>query len=303
MFKGDDEEIVVVSDSQEKEVCYGRLEHTKVQAHQLPCPSGKAVYLSKGDWPGMKLQLKRFPGKDYIIRVIDPMGKDFGNVDLKTSLVLAKIMDSKNPRFRTQARLNTRKREPDEYPGKECSTYLEMTINLYGPKNRVTQIGKFLSQRQIFLRTPFMVDHGTEVINPHQPAIVAPRSSVGSTASAYGIAPGTGYVNRTVEEVRSDVIDMFDSLQRSENLPAMDADPRVTTELLEHQKQGLYFLTNKEKARVFSHKDEDNSSMWRLKYRNNGQRTYYNVITGKEESGKPPEVLGGILADMVSLLS
>ena len=32
--------------------------------------------------------------------------------DLKTSLGLAKIMDSRNPRFRTQARLNARKKQP-----------------------------------------------------------------------------------------------------------------------------------------------------------------------------------------------
>ena len=51
------------------------------------------------------------------------------------------------------------------------------------------------------------------------------------------------------------------SQQKSENLPEMDADPRITTELLSHQKQGLYFLTNKEKERIFSDKEEDNSSL------------------------------------------
>ena len=296
---GDEEEVVIVSDSQEKEVCYGRLDSTKVQAHALPCPSGKAVYLSKNDWPNMKLQLRRLPGKDNIIRVIDPTGKDFGNVDLRTSLGLAKIMDSRNPRFRTQARLNARKKQPGDFPGKECSEYFDMTINLYGPKNKASVMGRYLSQRQIWLRTPFMVDAGVEVMNPHQPAVVAPRTSQATQhASA---TPSTGYVSRTVEEIRSDVIGMFDSLEQSENLPEMDADPRITTELLSHQKQGLYFLRNKEKERIFSDKEEDNNSLWRLKFRPNGQRMYYNIITGKEEHSKPPEVLGGILADMMGL--
>lgn len=298
---GDDEEeeIVVVSDSQEKEVCYGRLQRTKVSAHQLPCPSGKAVYMSKGDWPAMRLQLKRFPGKDNIIRVIDPMGKDFGNVDVKTSSALARIMDSKNPRFRTQARIPIRKRQPNDYAGKECSEYFDITINLYGPKVKAQSLGRFLKQRNVLLGPPFMVDNGIEVVNPHQPADTPPRTPFGGTQGTPRVAPG--YVVRTAEEIHNDIVGMFDSLEQSDNLPEIEADPRVTTPLLSHQKQGLYFLTTKEEQRVFSDNDEDNNSLWRLKYRSNGSPTYYNVITGTEERNKPPEVLGGILADMMGL--
>ena len=296
----DEEEIVLVSDSNEKEVCYGRLEGTKVHAHQLPCPNGKAVFLSKAQWPSMKLQLRRYPGKDSIIRVIDPQGKDFGNVDVRTSLALAKIMDSKNPKFRPQARLTARNRKNDEYPSKECSEYLDMTVNLYGPKSKAQVVGKFLSQKNLWLRPPFMVDANTEILNPHAPVVAVSRTS-NSGAHLANAGPGSGYVTRTVEEVRSDVIGMFDSLQQSENLPEADTDRRVTTELLSHQKQGLYFLTEKEKGRVFSEVEENNNSLWRLKLHDNGRRSYYNVITGKEERTKPPEVLGGILADMMGL--
>lgn len=78
----------------------------------------------------MNLNLRRHPGKDNIIRVIDPDGKDFGTVDVKTSFRLAKIMDNKNPKYRTQAKLQLRPRKPDEYPGKPCSEYMKMAINL-----------------------------------------------------------------------------------------------------------------------------------------------------------------------------
>ena len=280
-------------------MCYGRLQHTKVQAHQLPCPGGKSVYISRSDWPAMRLQLKRFPGKDNIIRVIDPMGKDFGNVDLKTSLALARIMDSKNPRFRTQARILIRKRQPNDYPGKECSEYFDITINLYGPKAKAQPLGRFLRQRNVLLGPPFMVDNGIEVVNPHQPDDTPPRTSSGGTQSAARMA--SGYVVRTAEEIHNDIVGMFDSLEQSENLPEIEADPRITTPLLGHQKQGLYFLTSKEEKRVFSENDEENNSLWRLRYRSNGPPTYYNVITGTEERNKPPEVLGGILADMMGL--
>ena len=295
---GDDEDVVLVCDSADKEVCYGRLDHAKVQAHLVPNPSSKSTLLGRNDWPAMKIKLHRFPGKDNIIRVVDPTGKDFGNVDVRTSLGLARIMDSKNPRFRTQARLNLRRRKPDEYPGKECSEYLDMILNLYGPKSSAVRIGKFLSQKQLYLRAPFSVDTGIEVVNPHAP-VIAPRTSLPGMSA--GLVTTAGYVSRTVEEIRSDVIGMFDSLEKSDNLPEMEPDPKIITPLLSHQKQGLYFMTHREKERVYSDEEEGNNSLWRLKLRANGQRMYYNIITGHEERTKPPEVLGGILADMMGL--
>ena len=295
---GDDDDVVLVRDSADKEVCYGRLDHAKVQAHLVPNPSLKSTLLGRNDWPAMKIKLHRFPGKDNIVRVLDPAGKDFGNVDVRTSLGLARIMDSKNPRFRTQARLNLRKRKLDEYPEKECSEYLDMTLNLYGPKSSAVKIGRFLSQKQLYLRPPFSVDAGIEVFNPQVPND-APRTSLPGMSA--GLTTTVGYVSRTVEEIRSDVIGMFDSLEKSENLPEMEPDSRITTSLLSHQKQGLYFMTTKEQERVFSDDEEGNNSLWRLKIRPNGQRMYYNIITGHEERTKPPEVLGGILADMMGL--
>lgn len=288
--------MVVTKESNDKEVCYGRLDKTKVQAHAVPYPSAKATYLGKNEWPSMKVQLGRFPGSDNIIRVMDPTGKDFGNVDVKTSLGLRMIMDCRSPKFRTQARLNLRKKKPGEIAGSPCSEYFDMTINLYGPKSKVITIGRFLSQKQIFLRTPFMVDHGYEVCNPHEQ-----KNGNLSMSRTPGISATGGYVSRTIEEIRSDVLGMFDSLEKSENLPEMEPNPMITTILLVHQKQGLHFMTNKERDRVFSEKEEGNSSLWRLRTRPNGQVIYYDVITGKEERSKPPEVLGGILADMMGL--
>ena len=291
---------MVVSDSGDKEVCYGRIDKTKVLAHLVPTPDPKAFYASKTDWPTMRLQLRRYPGENYIIRVLDPAGKDFGNVDVKTSLGLVPVMDSIRPKIRVQARLAPRKKKMGEMPGAPISEYLDMTINLYGPKRSVVNVGKFLSQKQLYLRTPYYVDKGVELCNPHavqNPTL--PRTSLPGTSTGGGSS--SGYVTRTVEEIRSDVLGMFDSLEKSENLPELEQDARVTTPLLSHQKQGLYFMTNKEKAQVLSDTEVDDKSLWRVKLRPNGQRMYVNVITGSEERSRPPEVLGGILADMMGL--
>ena len=270
----------------------------------------------------MRISLRRHPGKDNIIRVIDPCDRDFGNIDIKTargyvhhrhhfiflriafvadlSCRLVRIMDSKAPKFRLQAKLAMRVRKPNEIPGKEVSEYYDILLNLYGPKKNAVGIGRHLSQKQVWLRTPISSDAGIEVCNPHAPVVSsAPRTSYGGPHNHY--SSGNGYVTRTVEEIRNDVVGMFDSLQKSEDMPEMDASTLLKTSLLKHQKQGLFFLSNREKARVFSDKEEDNTSLWRLRYRSNGKPSYYNVITGKEEVERPPEVLGGILADMMGL--
>ena len=208
-------------------------------------------------------------------------------------------MDSLKPRFRFQAKLNMRVRKPNEIPGKEVSEYYDLNLNLYGPKKNASGIGRHLSQKQVWLRTPTSSDANIEICNPHASAVVAAPRTSGGSYNSYG--SGNGYVTRTVEEIRSDVIGMFDSLQKSESLPEMETSPLLKTPLLSHQKQGLYFLTNREMACVFSDKEEDNNSLWRLRHRSNGKPSYYNVITGKEEVDRPPEVLGGILADMMGL--
>ena len=288
---------MVVGDNLDETVCYGRIEGTKVQAHKVPFPGMKATYFTKTEWPGMKLKLMRYPGNNAIIRIEDPTGQDFGNVDVKTSIGLAKLMDS-NFHLRTQARLNVRKKKPNEFPGTPCSEYYDMTVNLYGPRRHVQHIGNFLSQKQIYLRVPYHVDPGVEVCNPHAPAKALPRTSLSALSASTGVAH---YVTRTIEEVRNDVLGMFDSLEKSENLPEMEPDPRIITSLLSHQKQGLSFMTNREKARVYGDQKEGNDPLWRMNIRPDGQRRYINVITGKEERIQPPEVLGGILADMMGL--
>ncbi|MCJ1282251.1 hypothetical protein MMC26_001574 [Xylographa opegraphella] len=294
-----DDDVTAVENMNDREVCYGRIDNAKVQAHMVPTPNPKATYLSKTDWPSIKLHLQRYPGKNMIIRVMDPAGKDFGNIDVRTSLGLSPVMDSHFSNVRIQARLDPRKKKPNEFPGQFCSEYYNATINLYGPRSTAIGIGRFLSQKQVFLRAPFGVDKGIEVLNPH--VIKNPVLQLPTLNGSTGGATSTGYATRTVEEIRNDVVGMFDSLEKSENLPEMEPDSRITTPLLSHQKQGLHFMTSKEQARVFADKEEDNNSLWRLQRRANGQPIYVNVITGREERSRPPEVLGGILADMMGL--
>ncbi|KAK2067592.1 hypothetical protein P8C59_001317 [Phyllachora maydis] len=109
-------------------------------------------------------------------------------------------------------------------------------------------------------------------------------------------------VVRTAEEVRSEVVTVFDSLPKSENLPEEDPDPRITTELLKHQRQALYFMTTREKDKIPDDRQgTQTSSSWQRRRDQYGAEYYYNVVTDQQQHERPPPTRGGILADMMGL--
>ncbi|APA06188.1 hypothetical protein sscle_01g009580 [Sclerotinia sclerotiorum 1980 UF-70] len=296
----DDDDVVVVGNEQDREVCYGRIEGSQLNAHRVPTPRPGSQSLIAENWPQIKIVLRRKDGdKTNNIHALDCTREIIGCVDVNTAIGLTPLLDSPKMGVRTAARILTRKRTPEDQPaGSPCSVRYNLDLNIYGPKKHALQIGKFLSHKQLWLRTPLSVEAGIPLHNPH--ALEKPSRNVQPTSHAYpSYASRSQAPVRTTEEIRNDVLGVFDSLPRSESLPELEPSPLITTELLKHQKQGLYFMTNREKERNYETKDK--CDLWKLSYGNNGQKIYYNVITGDQERKSPPQVLGGILADMMGL--
>ncbi|KIN08393.1 hypothetical protein OIDMADRAFT_110086 [Oidiodendron maius Zn] len=294
----DDNDVQAVVSAEDKEVCYGRIEGAEINAHKVPTPRPGVRAISDSMWPQIKIVLRRRVGeKTTVIYCVDSSREIIGCVDVSTSIGLAPLLDSKFG-IRTASRILSRQRQPNDLPcGADESRRYGLDLNLYGPKKYALQVGRHLSQKQLWLRTPLFVEAGIQVHNPHE--IQRPPAPPSRSLNSY--SSRTQLPQRTTEEIRNDVLGMFDSLTKSENLPEMDADPRITTELLKHQRQGLYFMTNKEKEHVYGADEKGNSSLWRLNINANGQKSYYNVITGQELYQSPPQVLGGLLADMMGL--
>lgn len=256
--------------------------------------------LSDSMWPQVKIILRRREEdqRTTIIHAVDSTRGIIGCVDVSTSLGLASVLDSKC-RVRTVCRILARPKKPGDLPpGTSTSCKYDLDLNLYGPKKYAVQVGRFLSQKQIWLRPPLFHEAGVQYYNPQEAIKLIP---VTQRPTGYSYASRIQAPARTTEEIRNDVLGMFDSLERTENLAEMEPDYRITTELLKHQKQGLYFMTNKEKAQTYSIDDKVKTSLWKLEFNGSGQKSFRNVITDQVVHNEPPQVLGGILADMMGL--
>ncbi|OCK82369.1 hypothetical protein K432DRAFT_380483 [Lepidopterella palustris CBS 459.81] len=302
----DDDEVILVRDAGDQEICLGRLKATFVNAWQIPIQKRAGWQGNTTIWPRTKIILRRQTGaRDNVIGVVDPIGTMFGKVDLKTAQGLAPLMDGvPTNRLRWQAWTDVRKKQPGEIAGGPFSGLMAIIIQLYCPRKHAINIGKFLKLRQLQLEDPFHLDTRIEYFNPHLTSTsnmsTEPSFSFTTTEVPHYVPSSGNYVVRSVEETRSDVLLMFNSIAKEEDIPEKDQDSSIVTPLLRHQKKALYFMSEREKDRTGEEADKADP-IYQPKFKSNGQKYYLNVITGSESRHKPPPVLGGILADEMGL--
>ncbi|KAJ5613201.1 hypothetical protein N7510_006395 [Penicillium lagena] len=283
-------------------VCYGKIDNAMINASLVPRPPNTAFIGSSYDWPSMKLTTRRVSGPGYRIDVADPHGKVFGMVDAKTAHALCPLLDSETVNLELSARLDFRKKVPGEIIWSPTSGIYRASINLYGERQSAEKVGNFLGHHNVWLGTPNSVEQGIPVFNPHaeRRRAMAAAAQLNNNSGRARQGSGINYEVRTAEEVNDAVMKMFDQLV-SADIPTMEPTPHIKTPLLHHQKQALWFMTEKEQPRKFGPKEEDNNSLWRIEYQANGKKRYREIISGIVMEEEPPQIFGGLLADMMGL--
>ncbi|KAK1755748.1 putative SWI/SNF-related matrix-associated actin-dependent regulator of chromatin subfamily A member 3-like 1 [Echria macrotheca] len=296
-----DVQVVSVDAIKNEEVCFGMIEGAMINCHRVPAPKPGMISIGgDGFWPQVKVVLRRRAGeKDNVIYVYDYTRKVFGTVDGKTAAGLAPLLDTGTLRIRTDARIPTRRKDPGEQIGQAVSRVYKFELMLYGPRVRASAVGRHLLRHRMNLVSPPRVEAGVKVVNPlaaeaRPPTPAAARPSMQNLS----LQPS---VQRTTEEMRSEIMGVFDSLPRSEDLPELEANDLVQTPLLRHQKQALYFMVSREQDSIPGQADSEVRSTWRCKRDHTGAIVYHNVVTDQTQRQRPPTVLGGILADMMGL--
>ncbi|PHH76774.1 hypothetical protein CDD80_1224 [Ophiocordyceps camponoti-rufipedis] len=293
-----DDDVVMMADPKDEEVCYGMIKsHLNCSIVPSPKPGTQSI-LGSTYQPAIKVVLKRQVGdKSLKISAIDTTRQIIGVVERKTAGPFCHIID-KDCQLRTECRIPSQPKLAGQEPGQPTSHSYALDVVLYGPRRYAKGVGSILHMHGLTLLSPYMVQKGIQYHNPHSTEFRPPPPRVYQTdarGSSLAAAP------RTVEEIRSEVMGVFDSLKKNEDLPTMEPDDRVLTPLLKHQKQGLYFMLMREKPLSEQANEKGMVSLWRNRTGANGQRIYVNVITGLELKGAPPETRGGLLADMMGL--
>lgn len=305
LTEGDSEPVSLVQTPKDpvkdEEVCYGMVEGASINCHRVPAPKPGMVSINgDGYWPQVKVVLKRkSEDQTNIISVYDHTRHIFGVIDVKTAECLAPLLDSAL-RIRTDCRIPSRRKLPGEQVGGPTSLSCKFELMVYGPRKFANQVGNHMASRKLNLVSPPRVESGVRVFNPMATENRLPssaRMNNGSSSQQYRLPP----VVRTVEEIRSEVLGVFDSLPKSEELPEADADPRVLTTLLKHQRQALFFMTARESEQLPDSGKALITSTWQRKKDRFGTVAYYNVVTNQTQREQPPSTLGGILADMMGL--
>jgi hypothetical protein len=313
---GDDEEdkeILVVKDNSSQLICIGRIKQVYVQSHMVPHPDPTKYRGNSGSQARIKVAFRRGGSQKStnIILVTDPTNREFGRVDMKTAQGLAPLMDSaKQNGLMWIALTEPRRKQPGEGPpGSALSTLIALTLQLYCPRRVAHDLGRYLKGKNIALGDPVVELQKYDYYNPQtaasfntqeamQPDFEIP-SNGGYSGSRY--ASNNSFVLRSVDEVRSDVLNMFDAIVNLKDIPERDTPRMLKTQLMKHQRQALHFLCDKEAEWT----DEDEArkdSLYQAKYRpTSGEKYYLHVITGEELGHKPQSTRGGILADEMGL--
>jgi hypothetical protein len=286
----DDDDVILVMDMGDKEVCYGML-RCQANIHTVPHPPINAVNNFPNDWPVIRLRLLRVSNpKSSLVELIDPLGNKVGSIDVMAASGVAHLLDKQI--IRADPRLMMRKKLPDENVGDRTSLHLSLLLILYGKRKQAKYVGDVLKYYKAQLLYPTVVEKGLEIVNPHKDLKIQKATSIQPTVASYN-------VQKTIEEIRDDVLGLFDTLQQT-NYAEMEPDPRIKTSLLPHQKQALSFMSDKERDRVISLNEKENSSLWGIKIVN-GRNVFINRVSASVETQAPPQVYGGILADMMGL--
>jgi hypothetical protein len=159
-------------------------------------------------------------------------------------------------------------------------------VNVYGPADLSNDIGDFFQSCDLYLQDPVECDRNVPYINPH---CMATEEEPPMT---FDLQLSSGQTSSKIMEP-----DFLDTLVTPLRLPELDTPQGLRTELLSHQKQGLYFMTERERGWNFN---EPSTDLWYKEMTRMGPQ-FVNNLTQARQASTPEPFRGGILADSMGL--
>jgi SWI/SNF-related matrix-associated actin-dependent regulator of chromatin subfamily A3 len=167
---------------------------------------------------------------------------------------------------------------------------VRVNINVYGPRRDARKIGQQLSTHKLYFQKPDDVRQGCVYDNPHVLKLADHQPTMQELPTLLTNQETAPEPNET-EAFKKAVTLIFSSLRRGEKLTGLEGDKRLTTTLLQHQKEALDFMSQRENGPI-----PEEFVLWKPAI-DNGHSGYRHAITSAFSRFSHQEVGGGILAD------
>ncbi|KAK7064368.1 SNF2 family DNA-dependent ATPase [Favolaschia claudopus] len=290
-------------------VCIGQLGVTALILY--PIPYLLPTSISHDEWVAVRLQYEHNPNKTGTsgpdtIHIKAPqgrasngeqlLGEAFGVVEQKVASALGPMLGKGLIRLDAKVR----KSAPTQLP------ILPLQMLVYTPKGNIPVVGNYLSQCGLLLDHPSppydmrqLLSQNQHYHNPHNPPPGGHRARFQPQVSANRWSTPQ-VAGKSVEVQRSQVDELFKSLQSGDELDETEPSTNVATKLYPHQKKALTFLLEREREKTGA--DGKFSSLWQMRTNNLSNRpVWVHAITTKEVFQEPKETKGAILADDMGL--
>ena len=173
------------------------------------------------------------------------------------------------------------------------SATIELNIILYGSPSLFEPVGIFATKCNIYLQHPRHCNRNVLYKNPHCFSL-----KNGKSLATYDLKIQLNAAYSIASETTANPIDVFLDTTQQENLSEADTPYAVRTPLYKHQRQALTFMIQRESGWAMDGRYRD---MWKEDVDSQGQKLYFNNITGQKQMRPPAQFRGGLLIDAPGL--
>jgi SNF2 family DNA or RNA helicase len=172
---------------------------------------------------------------------------------------------------------------------------IHLLIDIFGSRETVRAIGTEFSKERFYLQHPHSFQPPMEYENPHlfRPKNCQDKSGGFDQNGFVFNLPGPTRDTPEDEKKASAIEQILQARIQSDKIHELEADSRVETKLLSHQKQALHFILQRES-------NSENLSLWKRRDVGSGS-CYEHEITGNRTLTVPKSTGGGLLADEMGL--
>ena len=169
---------------------------------------------------------------------------------------------------------------------------LEICVNLYGQPNLFEAVGNFAAQCHLYLQQPRHCTLNVHYRNPH---CLTPEND--EKIYTFDLRHSKQEIE-LVSDNLANPIDLFADTVIQDTLAFAETPHALATNLYNHQKQALTFMTQREQGWAM---EEQHKDIWKRERTPQGHTVYRNVISGAKQSREPNPFRGGLLIDAPGL--